>query len=203
MLRQLRHVEHRLAADRCRRKHQRRCVDRDMLARPQPVIACRDEAPDAVRHEADDEDHRQAVDRQVQTRNAFQKTQPFRNQNQQSRANCRPDRRCDAAEQRHCQEYNGFSEGELIRADISKTTGEQTAAKPAQHGAKRKRIDLGAEHIDSGNACREFVVAHGPHRATQPRIRQMPDDVADDPQHRDAEGQIRLRRLKQARPPDA
>ena len=70
------------------------------LALGAPALGCDvDEPPDAVGHVADDEDHRQTVDRQIKPGNALQEAQPFRNQDQQSGADGRPDRRGDAAEQ--------------------------------------------------------------------------------------------------------
>ncbi len=90
-----------------------------------------------------------------------------------------------------------FGEGELIRTDIGEATREQAAGETAEHSADRKRVNLGPEHVDAVDARCKFVVAHRTHGAADPGIRQMPDQVADDRQHRDAERQIALRGLEQ------
>ena len=86
---------------------------------------------------------------------------------------------------------------ELVGADIGKAAGEQPAGKTAEQRADRKGRDLGAEHVDAVDAGRELIVAHRAHGAAELGIRQMPDDVADDGEHRDAEGEIALRARKQ------
>ena len=45
--------------------------------------------------------------------------------------------------------------------------------------------------IDAGG---KLVIAHRAHGAAEPGIRQMPDEIADERQHRDAEGEIGLAR---------
>ena len=98
-----------------------------------------DKTPDAVGHVADDQNDRQSVDRQIKSGNAFEKPQPFRDQDQQSRADRRTDRRRHAAEQRHRQEHHRLGKRELIRTDISKAAGEQSAGQSAQHGAQSRK----------------------------------------------------------------
>ncbi len=137
-----------------------------------PALGCDvDESPDAVRHVADDEDDGQTVDREIKPGNAFQKPQPFRNQDQQTGTDGRSDRRGDAAKQRHREEHDRFGKRELIRADIGKTAREKTAGQSAQHRAERKGGNLGAEDIDADNAGCKFVIAHCAHGAPKPRIR--------------------------------
>ena len=149
-----------------------------------------DKSPDAVRHVADDQDDGQAVDREIEPGHALEEAQPFRDQDQQAGADRRADRRSDAAEQRHRQEHHRLGKGELVRADIGETAGEQSAGQSAEHRAQREGGNLGAEDVDADDAGGEFVVAHRAHRAPEPGIGEMPDGIADQRQHGDAEGEI-------------
>src|SRR5208337_3609293 len=80
-----------------------------------------DEAPNALGHEDDDYDDGEAVDREIEARDALKKAQPFGNEDEQAGADRRADRRGDAAEQRHRQQDDRIGEGELIGADVRKT----------------------------------------------------------------------------------
>ena len=130
-----------------------------------------DESPDAVRHVADDQNDRQTVDREIEPGNALEEPQPFRDQDQQTGADRRADRRGDAAEQGHGEEHDRLGKGELVRADIGETAREQAAGQSAQHRAQRKGGNLGAEDVDADDACGKLVIAHRAHGAPEPRIR--------------------------------
>ena len=157
------------------------------------------EAPDAVGHVADDEDDRQPVDRQVQARHALQEAQAFRQHDQQRSADQGSDRRGDAAEQRHGDEHDRFGEAELVGADVGEAAGEEAPADAAEHGTQRERRDLDAIDVDAGHAGGQFVVAHRPHGAAERRLRQAPDQVAQQGHHRDAEAEVGVRRFEEGR----
>ena len=144
----------------------------------------------------------ETVDREIQSGNALEEPQPFRDQDQKPGADRRADRRRHAAEQGHGQKHDRLGEGELIRADIGETAREQPAGQSAQHRAEREGGNLGAEDVDADDAGGKLVVAHRAHGAPEPRIRQMPDEIADHRQHRDAEREIGLRVLEQIGPAD-
>jgi hypothetical protein len=86
--------------------------------------------------------------------------------------------------------------------DSGESTREQSAGQPAQHRGQRKGGDLGTEHIDADDAGRKLIVANRAHGASEPGIGKVPDDIADQRQHADAEGEIGLRTLKQIGPAD-
>ena len=73
---------------------------------------------------------------------------------------------------------------------------------PPSKRAEREGVDLGAIDVDAGDAGGELVVAHRPHRAAEPRVGQTPDEIADERQHRDAEGEIALATAEQRGPRD-
>ncbi len=198
MLRKPGDLEHDVAADAGRLQLQRR-HGRGRLGPAAPAIERgADESPDAVRHVADDQDDEQAVDRKIKPGNAFQEPQPFRDQDQQAGADRRADRRGHAAEQRHREEHDRFRERELVGADIGEPAGEQSAGEAAERRADPERVDLGAEHVDAADAGGEFIVAHRAHGPPEPGGRQVPDAIADQRQHRDAEREITLRALEQS-----
>ena len=161
-----------------------------------------DEAPDALGHEDDDEDDRNAVNREVKARDAFEKTQPFGNEDEQTRADRRADRRGDAAEQRHRQEDDRIGEGELIGADVGKSACKKPTAEPAQQRAEREGGHLGAEDVNAGGAGGEFVVAHRTHRAPETRVGKAPDEIAGDRERGDREREISVARGETGWPSD-
>ena len=108
------------------------------------------------------------------------------------------DRRGDAAEQRHGQDDDGFGEGELVGADIGEAAREQAAAETPQQRAQREGGHLGAVDVDASDAGGELVVAHRPHRAAEPGVRQTPDELADQRQHRNAKSEVDLRQANSA-----
>ncbi len=156
-----------------------------------PFDAPCQKAPDAIRHEDDDEDHRRAVNGEIETRHALQEPQPFRNEDQQRRADRRADRRGDAAEQRHRHQHDRVGEGELVGAHVGKPPGEQAATKPAKQCAKREGRHLDGKDVNAGGGRREFVVTHRPHRAAEPGVGEAPDQITGDRRDGDYEGEVR------------
>ncbi len=134
-------------------------------------MSVRDEAPHPIRQEDHDQDHRGAVDGEI---DLLQEAQPFRQHDQQHGAEQRAERRLHAAQQRHGQKHDRFIETELVRADVGEGTGEQRTADAAEHGTEAEGDHLGAEHGDAAGARGEFVVAHRLHGAAEPARLQPP-----------------------------
>ena len=160
------------------------------------------EAPDAVGHEDDDQNDRGAVDREIEAGHALEEAQPFRDEDQEARADGGADRRGDAAEQRHRQQHDRIGKSELVGAHVGKTAREESAAEAAEPGAEREGRHLGAEDVDARGAGGEFIVAHRAHRAPQPRIRQAPDEIARNREGGDRQCEKGLPRGEQRGPPD-
>jgi len=110
-----------------------------------------------------------------------------------------PTGEADAAEQRHGEEDDRFREGELVRAHVGEAAGKQAAAEAAEQRAQREGRDLGAIDVDASDARGELIVAHRAHRAAETRIRQAPDEIADDGERCDTEGEIGLLAGEQVR----